>query len=81
MIIYPKNHNMSNPIIKICIALALFLSCKQGALPSDASGNFEAIETIVSAEANGKIIALSMDEGDKLKEGQLIGFWTAHSYT
>ena len=65
---------MSNPIIKISIVLAFFLSCKQGPLPSDASGNFEAIETIVSAETNGKIIAMSLDEGDKLKEGQLIGF-------
>src|SRR4249920_2261224 len=74
MNIYPKNHNMSNPIIKISIVLTFFLSCKQGPLPSDASGNFEAIETIVSAEANGKIIAMSLDEGDKLKEGQLIGF-------
>ncbi len=70
----PQNQIMSNPIIKISIVLTFVLSCKQGPVSSDASGNFEAIETIVSAEANGKIVALSLDEGDKLKEGQFIGF-------
>ena len=65
---------MSSPIIKISIILTSFLSCKQGPAPSDASGNFEAIETIVSAETNGKIMALLVDEGDKLKEGQFIGY-------
>lgn len=74
MIHSPKYHIMSNPIIKISIVLAFLVSCKRGPAPSDASGNFEAIETIVSAESNGKIMALSLEEGDKLKEGQFIGF-------
>ncbi|MFI5155277.1 MAG: HlyD family secretion protein [Chitinophagales bacterium] len=65
---------MSYPVLKISIVLTFLVCCKQGPAPSDASGNFEAIETIVSAEANGKIMELSLDEGDKLKEGQFIGF-------
>ena len=65
---------MPGSVIKISIVMAFFFSCKQGPLPSDASGNFEAIETIVSAETNGKIMSFALDEGDKLKEGQFIGF-------
>src|SRR6516164_9904927 len=69
-----KNNLMPGSVIKISIVMAFFFSCKQGPLPSDASGNFEAIETIVSAESNGKIMSFALDEGDKLKEGQFIGF-------
>lgn len=48
-------------------------SCKEGGMIHDASGSFEAVETIISSEANGKIIQLSIEEGQELKAGQVIG--------
>ncbi len=40
----------------------------------DASGAFEAVETIISAEANGKIMAFNLSEGDVLSANQSIGY-------
>jgi HlyD family secretion protein len=40
---------------------------------SDAYGNFEAVETIVSAEATGALQQLSVEEGQTLKAGQTVG--------
>lgn len=40
----------------------------------DASGSFEAVETIVSSEANGSIKQLSIEEGQILKVGQPVGY-------
>ena len=49
------------------------VSCKGNKNAYDASGTFEAIETIVSAEANGRIQSLEIEEGQTLKEGQMVG--------
>ncbi|MCL2012698.1 MAG: HlyD family efflux transporter periplasmic adaptor subunit [Cystobacterineae bacterium] len=49
------------------------LSCKNNPNPSDAYGNFEAIETLVSAESNGKLLTLSLEEGSQLEAGVLVG--------
>lgn len=40
----------------------------------DASGTFEAVETIVSAEASGVIKVLSIEEGQTLQAGQEVGY-------
>lgn len=40
---------------------------------SDAYGNFEAIEVIVSSQANGQIINLKIEEGMKINSGDTIG--------
>lgn len=48
-------------------------SCRETGMSHDASGSFEAVETIISAEANGKIFQLSVEEGQELKAGQVIG--------
>ena len=58
-------------IIVFCVALS---SCGNGKNANEASGTFEATETIVSAEANGKILALNINEGDELKKGQKVGY-------
>ncbi|HEU4788566.1 MAG TPA: HlyD family secretion protein, partial [Flavobacterium sp.] len=57
-------------IMTFCIALA---SCGNSEKANEASGTFEATETIVSAEANGKILKLNLNEGDELKNGQKVG--------
>ena len=40
----------------------------------DASGSFEAVEVIISAESNGVIKELNIEEGQNLLEGQYIGY-------
>ncbi|WP_268847204.1 HlyD family secretion protein [Flavobacterium aestivum] len=58
-------------IIAFCITLS---SCGNSENVNEASGTFEATETIVSAEANGKILKLTINEGDQLGKGQKVGF-------
>lgn len=52
----------------ICTSL---VSCNQ-TKEADAYGNFEATETIVSAEANGKIKSILLSEGDVISAGTLV---------
>jgi HlyD family secretion protein len=59
----------------IAVLLAIIAtSCSNNEIESDASGTFEAIETIISAEASGVIKNLNADEGKTLKAGEVIGF-------
>ncbi len=51
--------------------LLILVACNQKADISDAYGNFEAIEVIVSAESSGKIISFSPIEGDILLQDQV----------
>lgn len=61
--------------ISLVLLIGLFLSsCKNNKDDFDASGSFEAVETIISAEANGTIKEFNLEEGDQLKEGQQVGF-------
>ncbi len=55
-------------------SIALLFSCKNNGITYDASGSFESVETIISSEANGKILSLNLNEGDELKEGQIVGY-------
>ena len=63
---------MKNIICLILFAISLF-SCSDQNSRSDAYGNFEAVEVIVSALAQGKILELSVEEGDVLMQGQEVG--------
>jgi HlyD family secretion protein len=47
--------------------------CHRGNDKSDAYGNFEATEIIISSESNGKLLTFSIHEGDQLSSGQKIG--------
>ena len=64
-----KNRNIIFPLV---LLLGL-TSCDDAGISHDASGSFEAVETIISAEANGKILQLSIEEGQELNAGQVIG--------
>ncbi len=63
--------------MKRTIALAgaalLMVSCSADKGNYDASGVFETTEIVVSAEGQGKIIALDINEGDRVEAGQVIG--------
>ncbi len=49
-------------------------SCNNKENDFDASGSFEAVETILSAETNGQILQLNVEEGQQLEAGQKVGF-------
>jgi HlyD family secretion protein len=51
----------------------LTISCAQTDSEFDATGNFEADEIIISAEAAGKILRLDIEEGSELKSQTPIG--------
>ncbi len=56
------------------LALAtVLLSCTGHNNDFDATGTFEAVETIISAESSGIIKELDVEEGQQLKEGQVVG--------
>ena len=56
----------------ITLALFVLAACKSGKQQSDAFGNFEATETIVSSESAGKLLAMNAREGNQIEAGQLI---------
>lgn len=55
-------------------ALCCLAACNRGDDNFDATGTFEATEILVSSEANGKIMELNMEEGDRLDAGALLGY-------
>lgn len=56
------------------IALGILMSsCSDTEIKSDAYGNFEATEIIVSAQANGELLKFDIQEGDILNMGEAIG--------
>jgi len=53
--------------------LFVAISCNRNNAELDATGNFEADEVIISAEASGKIVQLGIEEGTELKSQTVIG--------
>ena len=49
-------------------------ACNRGDDNFDATGTFEATEILVSSEANGKIMELNIEEGDRLDAGAMLGY-------
>lgn len=49
-------------------------SCNSGSSDFDATGNFEADEVIVSAEASGKVLKLNIKEGQILTANEVVGY-------
>lgn len=60
--------------ISIIILIIFFVSCKSKKNDFDASGTFEAVETIISAEANGKILRFNVEEGQQLSKDSMVGY-------
>src|SRR5688500_3548554 len=61
-------------VLYLFIPLVFITSCKEEKSIYDASGSFEAVETMIAAEANGKILQLAIEEGQQLDSGQIIGY-------
>ncbi len=64
--------NLNQRVWLFLILLALTAGCA-GNDKSDAYGQFEAIETTVSAEANGKLINFTAGEGITIEQGKVTG--------
>jgi HlyD family secretion protein len=58
----------------IPLALSLLWSCSMNNSESDAYGNFEAVEIMVSSEGNGKLMSFNLEEGDQVDEDQIVGY-------
>ncbi len=56
----------------IALSLLIIGACKNGEKKSDAFGNFEAVETIVSSETAGKLLSMEVKQGDQLETDGLI---------
>jgi HlyD family secretion protein len=64
--------NLFTKFISPVLTVILF-ACSTAENEFDATGTFEASETIVSSEVSGKILAFSIEEGQALKQGQKVG--------
>ena len=62
-----------NPLL-IFFSLSLFMvACNSDDDTADAYGNFEAVETTVSAQATGELQSFTVQEGESLDSGQAVG--------
>lgn len=59
--------------ILIVVYTIVFSACSGDNNTSDAYGNFEAVEIIVSAEGTGKLVEFNIEDGDKISMGQRVG--------
>jgi HlyD family secretion protein len=57
----------------VVLACAGLMACNGANGKADGYGNFEATEVIISAEANGRIMTLSIREGERLQAGDTVG--------
>lgn len=64
---------MKNQIVILLLA-AILSSCNNKNNLYDASGTFESTEIIVSAQANGQLMAFTVNEGDTLSAGAAVGY-------
>ena len=62
------------PLLFVSLVLGCLGACHREANNFDATGTFEAVETIISAEVSGKIMAFNLREGQELKAGETIGY-------
>lgn len=63
---------MQNLLLAV-ITLSLLVSCQTNKHDYDAAGNFEANEVIVSAQQNGELLAYTVNEGERLSAGAVVG--------
>lgn len=60
--------------LSLILIVTVITSCSNKQTEADASGTFEAIETIISAEANGVLQQLIVQEGQTLQAGEIVGY-------
>ncbi len=58
----------------LIISIILTISCTQNEQDADAYGNFEAHEIIVPSQSTGILNSFTLNEGDLVRKGEMIGF-------
>ncbi|MBS7254091.1 HlyD family secretion protein [Flavobacterium branchiicola] len=61
-------------LLYLLMPMLCLTACKNTENDFDASGSFEAVETILAAQANGQILQLNVEEGQQLEAGQKVGY-------
>ncbi|MCB0502691.1 MAG: HlyD family efflux transporter periplasmic adaptor subunit [Bacteroidetes bacterium] len=65
--------NKTNITYLLTVLILFFSSCTSNNHHFDASGSFEAIETIISSQASGQILSFTVEEGQQLTAGTQVG--------
>jgi HlyD family secretion protein len=65
---------MKNLLIIASLSIIFLSGCANDKLKSDAYGNFEATETIVSSESSGKLYELNVEEGQVIEANKIVGY-------
>lgn len=63
---------LARPLL-LTVLGGMMLSACRGERQSDAFGNFEATEVIISAQAQGRLLEFDVREGDRLERGEQVG--------
>ncbi len=63
-----------NTIVRLLFITSILVSCNKNNDNADGYGNFEATETTISAEGNGKLLQFTVEEGQTLKKGTWVGY-------
>src|SRR6266542_3110828 len=67
-----KQKNMKTTIFLVS-TIVILSSCSSKNSQSDAYGNFETVEVLVSSEIQGKLLQFSIEEGKNYKAGDAVG--------
>lgn len=68
-----KNYKQQFSLISLIVAILMISSCGRNNGNSDAYGNFEAEEIIVSAQVQGTLMSIGIKEGSMVQENQIVG--------
>jgi len=61
-------------LLPFMIISTILVSCNGSNEFSDAYGNFEADEVIISSESNGKLLVFDLETGESIPSGKMIGY-------
>ncbi len=68
-----KNNKKQINLLFLIATMGLVISCNSNDENSDAYGNFESIEVIVSAQTQGTLLSLDIKEGSMVQMNQVVG--------
>jgi HlyD family secretion protein len=61
-------------LLPLLFLMQMIVSCTGNKELSDAYGNFEADDVIISSEANGKLLAFDIETGNSIHAGKTVGY-------
>jgi HlyD family secretion protein len=66
-------HSPCHFVVPALLMALMTQGCHRNSDTADAYGNFESTEIVVSAQSQGELLSMNLEEGDFLKKGQRIG--------